>query len=83
MVSITQILNKVFPKLRAIEENPSLVVIRISTQTTSNPFSAGATNEVYDLQEEVDCIYSEQPEIVTSSSNIVTQQQMYFYLQSK
>ena len=82
MVSISQILAKVFPKLRAIEENPSLSIIRISEQTTSNPFDDNATNEVYDQLEEVACIYSEQPEIVTSASNIVTQQQMYFYIQT-
>ncbi len=82
MVSITQILAKVFPKLRAIEENPSLIVSRMSTQTSSNPFDTGVNNETYDLQEEVPCIYSEQPEMISGGSNIVTQQQMYFYIQA-
>jgi len=83
MVSISQILAKVFPKLRAIEENPDLTIIRMSQQTTSNPFDDVSGNEVYDDKQIVPCIYSEQPEIVTSISNVVTQQQIYFYIQAE
>ena len=82
MVSIRQILLKIFPKLRAIEENPDVQIIRISQGTTSNPFST-ALNEKYDeVLDNVPCIYSEQPEIATSNNNITTQQTIYLYIKS-
>jgi len=80
MISIRQILNKVFPKLQALEENPELTIIRISTTATSNPFET-ESSEVYDESVTVPVIYSEQPEIVTNANNISTQQSLYFYVQ--
>lgn len=82
MANIRKILEKVYPKLRSLEENPTLVLIRISTDETSNPFD-DAKNETYDAKYDLTCIYSEQPELVTSAANITTQQQMYFYLMAK
>lgn len=82
MANIRKILEKVYPKLRALEENPTLTLIRMSEQQVSSPFS-GPSNETYDKEIELTCIYSEQPELVTSAANITTQQQMYFYLMSK
>ncbi len=81
MVSIRQILLKIFPKLRAIEENPVVTIVRISQGTTSNPFDT-TLNETYDESLEVPCIYSEQPEIVTSNNNVTTQQIMFLYIKS-
>jgi|GEM_PF-4254332 len=80
MQSIRSILDKVFPKLRAIEENPLVTVIRIDSQQSTNPFDP-VTEEDYNEEIVVPCIYSEQPEIVSSNNNITTQQQMYFYIQ--
>lgn len=79
MPTITQILDKVFPKLRAIEEQPEVTIIRIDGAISSNPFQ-GKKNDVYSISFTVPCIFSEQPEIVKTSSNITTEQQMYFYI---
>lgn len=82
MANIRKILEKVYPKLRSLEEDPFLVLMRISEIEGSNPF-AKDQNETYDTKYTLTCIYSEQPELVTSAANITTQQQMYFYLMSK
>ena len=82
MQSIRSILDKVFPKLRAIEEQPFVTVIRISSTQTTNPFDP-VSDEDYDEEIIVPCIYSEQPEIISSNNNITTQQQMYFYIQDR
>lgn len=79
MPTITQILDKVFPKLRAIEEQPDVAIIRISNPVTSNPFQA-TSNETYSIVFTIPCIYSENPEIVKSGSTVTTEQQMYFYV---
>lgn len=83
MASIRKILKKVYPKLRALEENPTLTLLRISAsidKKNNNPFE-GPKNETYDKKIELTCIYSEQPEMVTGAGNVSTQQQVYFYLQ--
>ena len=82
MPTITQILDKVFPKLRAIEEQPDVEIIRISAPVTSNPFQA-TSHEVYSVSFTIPCIYSENPEIVKSGANVTTEQQMYFYVKQK
>jgi len=82
MANIRKILEKVYPKLRSLEENPTLVLIRMSQTHASSPFGPAA-NETYDEEIHLTCIYSEQPELITSAANITTQQQMYFYLMSK
>lgn len=79
MPTITQILDKVFPKLRAIEEQPSVTILRIENEVTANPFQS-QQNESYTVSFTIPCIFSEQPEIVKSSANITTLQQMYFYV---
>lgn len=79
MPTITQILDKVFPKLRSIEEQPDVTIIRMTAEQTTNPFQ-GKKNEVYDISFTIPCIFSEQPEIVKSAANITTLQQMYFYV---
>lgn len=78
MATITQILDKVYPKLRKIEENPSVTVFRVNDTISSNPFQ-GQANAVYSISFETPCLYSEQPEIIRSGSNISTEQQMYLY----
>lgn len=83
MAKIRKVIDKVYPKLAALEENPTLVLLRSSsTVKSSNPFDA-PKNQSYDKKIELDCIYSEQPEVVTGAANITTQQQVYFYLQRK
>ncbi len=82
MANIRKILEKVYPKLRSLEELPFLVLIRITETHASSPFSP-AQNETYDEEVQLTCIYSEQPELVNSAANITTQQQVYFYLMSK
>ena len=79
MVTITQILDKVFPKLRGIEENPVLTILRIEESISGNPFS-GKMNDSYSISFDIPCIFSEQPEMIKSGANITTEQQMYFYL---
>lgn len=79
MPTITQILDKVFPKLRAIEEQPEVTIIRIEGGLATNPF-ATKQNETYTINFSIPCIFSEQPELVKNSSNITTEQQMYFYV---
>lgn len=81
MVSIRQILLKIFPKLRAIEENPEVKIIRMSKQSTTNPFDT-TLNETFDEELVVPCIYSEQPEITSSNNNITTQQIMFLYIKA-
>jgi len=79
MPTITQILDKVFPKLRSIEEDPEVTIIRIGSNSTSNPFQA-TSNEVFSITFNIPCIYSEQPEIVKTGSNVITDQQLYLYI---
>lgn len=80
MAKISKVIEKVYPKLRALEENPTLTLLRSSSITkSSNPFDA-PKNQSYDKKIDIECIYSEQPEIVTGASNVTTQQQVYFYL---
>ena len=80
MVSIRDVLiNKVFPKLHAIEENATVKVLRSSTPAATNPFESSQIGE-YDQEFEVPCLFSEQPEMVTSQNNIVVSQALYFYL---
>jgi len=79
MATITQILEKVYPKLRKIEEDPILEILRTGSTSSSNPF-AGKANAVYSLSFKVPCLFSEQPEIVRAGANISTEQQMYLYL---
>lgn len=81
MVSIRQILLKIFPKLRAIEENPEVKIIRMAQSSASGPFD-NKLNEKYDEELTVACIYSEQPEISSSNNNITTQQIMYLYIKA-
>jgi hypothetical protein len=81
MISIRQILNKVVPKLRALEENPEVTIIRPSTPASTNPFATQTTG-VYDTRFVVPVVYSEQPEISTSANNISTQQVLYLYIQT-
>lgn len=82
MVSIRRVLlNKVFPKLHGIEENPTVVVLRSSGQANINPFNSEETN-TYDVEIEIPCLFSQQPEMVTSSNNIVVSQATYLYLKS-
>ena len=81
MANIRAILNKVYPKLRALEESPTLTLLRSTVNTSNNPFH-DPINETYNKKIELTCIYSEQPELVTSAANVITQQQVYFYLQS-
>lgn len=83
MSKIRKVIDKVFPKLAALEENPTITILRSSTASkSSNPFDS-PKNESYDKKIDISCIYSEQPEIVTSAANITTQQQVYFYLKRK
>jgi hypothetical protein len=82
MIKISQILDKVFPKLRGLEEDPMLTIIRSDSTISSNPFS-GKVNAEYSVTFEVPCLYSEQPEIVRAGSNITTEQQMYLYIKQK
>ena len=81
MQSVRSILKKVIPKLQAIEENPTLTIIRISTPVSTNPF-AGDQNEIYDTNIVVPCIYSTQNEIIQNAGNVTTQQTVHFYLQT-
>jgi len=81
MPTIRQILKKVVPKLQAIEENPTVQLIRISGTVTSNPFQT-QKNEVYDVSFTVPCIYSEQPEIVRAAGNIYTDKATYLFIQT-
>lgn len=84
MINLRTILNTViFPKLHAIEESPQVTVLSMSEQDTSNPFSGGGQNESYDVSTTVNCIYSEQPEVVSSGNNVITQKVIYFYIKSE
>jgi hypothetical protein len=83
MPTIRQILKKVVPKLQAIEENPTVEIIRISGVATTNPFTTTQKNEVYDVRFTVPCIYSEQPEIVRAVGNITTDKAMYLFIQTE
>lgn len=84
MISIRQILDKIFPKLNAIEEAPTVIVVKSTTSGSepTNPFDPNDV-EQYNNQVTVPCIYSEQPEMVTSNNNLVIQQTMYLYIQQK
>ena len=80
MVKIRDVLlKKVFPKLNQIEENATVKILRSSQPEPSNPFDSTSTTQ-YDEELEVPCLFSQQPEMVTSANNIVVSQAMYFYL---
>ena len=80
MVKIRDVLlNKVFPKLHAIEEDATVIILRSSSSGSTNPFDSSSVTQ-YDEQFEVACLFSEQPEMVTSQNNIVVSQAMYFYI---
>ena len=79
MVKIRDVLlQKVFPKLFTLEENPTVVVLR-TQRTGSNPFDADDIGE-YTERIEVPCLFSEQPEMVTSGTNVVVQHSLYLYI---
>jgi len=80
MVKIRDVLlKKVFPKLHDIEEKATVTVLRTSAAAPSNPFENVDTSQ-YDEEYTVDCLFSQQPEMVTSQNNIVVSQAMYFYI---
>jgi len=79
MISIRQILNKIFPKLNALEESPTCIVKPPVSGSSIDPFNPDSV-ETYDQGIEVPCIYSEQPEIASSNNNIVLKQVMYIYI---
>jgi len=84
MINLRNIIEKViFPKLHGIEESPTVMITSMSTQNTSNPFTNPQQNEDYDESYDVPCIFSEEPEIISSGNNITTQKVIYFYIQSK
>jgi len=82
MISLRRVLAKIMPKLQAIEEFPTVTVLKMSERTRSNPFDPAPDNE-YDVQIEVPCVYSEQPEVVLNNNTITTVQAIYFYIQTK
>jgi len=81
MINLRNIIEKtIFPKLHAIEESPTVTIISMSTQNTSNPFSSVEQNENYDTDLTVPCIFSEEPEVISAGNNITTQKVIYFYI---
>ena len=79
MVKIRNVLmNKVFPKLFDLEEQPKVKILRAQRRST-NPFDSEDIGE-YGQEIEVPCLFSEQPEMVTSGNNIVVQHSLYLYI---
>jgi hypothetical protein len=80
-VKIRNIIKKILPTLKNLEENPKAKIIRISKAKSNIPsFGSLPVSEEYDIEIEVPVIYNEQPEIVTSGNNITTQKRMYVYI---
>jgi len=81
MLQLRKVIEKViFPKLHGIEESPTVTILGMSSENTSNPFSGTEHNESYDDSKTVDCIFSEEPEIISSGNNVTTQKVIYFYI---
>lgn len=78
MISLRRVLKKVMPKLMAIEEYPTVTVLKMSTRSRTNPLDPAA--DTYDTTMTVPCVYSEMPEVVISNNNISTVQSIYFYI---
>ena len=83
MVKLRNIILKVLPMLKQLEETPTATVIRVSSYKSYTPFDSNNTTENYDEKYDVPVIYAEQPEIVTSGNNITTQKVMYIYIHQK
>jgi hypothetical protein len=79
-IKIRNIIKKILPTLKNLEEQPTAILKRISKRKSYTPFDNPNPTEDYDVSIEVPIIYSEQPEIVTSGNNITTQKKMYVYI---
>lgn len=85
MQSISSVIRKVMPKLAAIEDNPTVVVLKekASTSTTvaNTPWSTATTADGdYDTFENIPCVYSEQPEVAINNNQLITSRASYLYI---
>jgi hypothetical protein len=79
VINLRRVLNKVFPKLHAIEEMPTVTVLKEIQAGASNPFEE--TEPQYE-KHEVKCIYSEEPEMVLKEGVLVTSKAMFLYIKT-
>ena len=78
MQSLRLILRKIYPKLRAIEENPKVIIRKLKTVRTNNPFEPDIGDVYEDV--EVTCIYSENPETIIENNQLTSSKDLYLYI---
>lgn len=77
MQSIRQVIKKIEPKLRQLEENPTLTIL-VDISEDAGYGDLGTPQ--YEEHTGIACIYSEQPETIVSASSIITQKAIFFYI---
>jgi len=77
MQSIRQVIKKIEPKLRLLEEDPKITIL-VDISEDSGYGNLGSPQ--YTEYANIGCIYSEQPETIVSSSAIITQKAIFFYI---
>lgn len=77
MQSLRSVIKKIEPKLRSLEENPTITLMVDVSEENGYGDLGEPTYEEYTG---IGCIFSEQPETIISSSAIITQKAVFFYI---